>query len=379
LSAIPAFILFNLILFSPLSAIAADWGLNMPEGVTQVSREIYDLHMTIFWICVAIGAVVFGVMFFAMIVHQKTPDRVPATFHENTLVEIIWTVIPFVILIAMAVPATATLKKIYDTSESDIDILITAYQWKWKYEYLDKTGGENVVFFSNLSTPKDQISGTEQKNENYLLEVDQPLVIPTHKKVRFLVTAADVIHSWWVPDFAVKRDAIPGFINEAWTRVEKEGVYRGQCTELCGKDHGFMPVVVHAVNELEYQQWISAKQQQASELKALMEQHFTLQQLYDRGKTVYEKNCAACHMADGAGMAGAFPALKNSAIALGDIEQHVSMVLKGKPGTAMAAFGAQLSELDIAAVVTYERNAWGNNMGDKIQPLDIYHLKNNKD
>lgn len=354
---------------------ASGWEVNMHQGVTETSREIFDLHMTIFWVCVWIGVAVFGVMFYAMIAHRKSPDRTPSKFHESTALELAWTFVPFLILVVMAFPATKTLISIYDTSDSDIDILITGYQWKWKYEYLDREGGENIAFFSNLSTSSEEIYGSETKNENYLLEVDNALVIPTGKKVRFLVTAADVIHSWWVPAFAVKRDAIPGFINEAWTRVEVEGTYRGQCTELCGKDHGFMPVVVEVVSPEKYNEWLGAKKQEAAELKALMSQTFTLTELYDRGEKVYQKNCAACHMADGSGMAGAFPALKNSPIAVGAIEDHIKLILNGVPGSAMAAYGAQLSEVDIAAVVTYERNAWGNNMGDMTQPVDVYNYK----
>ena len=218
----------------------AAWDVNMRSGATDVSQSVFDLHMTIFWICVVISVIVFGAMFWSMIMHRRSTGQKPAHFHESTTVEILWTVVPLAILVVMAIPATKTLIEIYDTSESELDIQVTGYQWKWHYKYL----GEDVEFFSNLTTPRDQINNQSPKGEHYLLEVDEPLVIPAGAKVRFLITAADVIHSWWVPDLAVKKDAIPGFINESWTRVEQPGIYRGQCTELCGKDHGFMPVVV---------------------------------------------------------------------------------------------------------------------------------------
>ena len=340
---------------------------NMAEGVTQVSHKIYDLHMLIIWICVVIGVVVFGVMFYSIFKHRKSKGAVPATFHESTFLEITWTVVPFVILIAMAFPATSTLLEIYDTEDSEVDILITAYQWKWKYEYI----GEDVSFFSTLSTSQDEIYNRAEKNDNYLLEVDEPLVLPVGKKVRFLVTAADVIHNWWVPEFAVKKDAIPGFINETWTRIDEEGIYRGQCAELCGKDHGFMPIVVEARSEEEYKAWLAKKKEETVKERALMAQNFTLQELMERGETVYSKNCASCHLPNGEGLPGAFPALKGSPIATGEMSAHLDVVVNGAQGTAMAAFGAQLSEVDLAAVITYERNAWGNNMGDKLQPIDV--------
>ena len=271
----------------------------------------------------------------------------------------------------MAIPATKTLIDIYDASESDIDIQVTGYQWKWHYKYL----GQDVEFFSNLATPADQIHNKAPKDEHYLLEVDQPLVLPVGAKVRFLVTAADVIHSWWVPAFAVKRDAIPGFVNEAWTRIEKPGIYRGQCTELCGKDHGFMPVVVEVKSKADYDTWLGERKAEAAKLKELTSKEWTLEELVERGDKVYHTTCVACHQAEGQGLPPMFPALKGSKIATGPKEGHLSIVFHGKPGTAMAAFGKQLSEVDIAAVVTYERNAWGNNKGDMVTPKDVLALK----
>ena len=231
----------------------ADSVLNMTRGVTAASRDIYDLHMLILWICVFIGIGVFGVMFWSIYHHRKSRGATPAQFHESTLVEVLWTVVPMAILISMAIPATQVLIRMADASEAELTIKVTGYQWRWHYDYMD----EGVGFFSTLSTPRDQIYGVAPKGEHYLLEVDQPLVVPVGKKIRILTTSADVIHSWWVPALGWKRDTIPGFINENWTLIEKPGTYRGQCAELCGRDHGFMPVVVEAVSEAEFQEWLA--------------------------------------------------------------------------------------------------------------------------
>ncbi|NRA22434.1 MAG: cytochrome c oxidase subunit II [Oceanospirillaceae bacterium] len=343
----------------------------MREGVTEISRAVYDLHMVIFWICVAIAVVVFGVMLFSVIYHRKSRGAKAHNFHENVFVEIAWTVIPMVILIGMAIPATGTLIKMYDSRESDLDIQITGYQWKWRYQYLES----GVDFFSSLATPMAQIKGEEPKGEHYLLEVDNPLVIPVGKKIRFLITANDVIHSWWVPDFAVKKDAIPGFINESWTVVEEPGIYRGQCAELCGKDHGFMPIVVEVKSQPDYDAWV--KQQQLAQLEKAKsaEKRWSLDELMTTGEAVYLKSCAACHQASGEGIPGAFPALKGSAIVQGDPAAHIDIVLNGKPGTAMQAFIDQLSAVELAAVITYERNAWGDSLGDIISPSQIAKLQ----
>ncbi|MGK9067057.1 cytochrome c oxidase subunit II [Stutzerimonas chloritidismutans] len=349
----------------------AAWDVNMRSGATEVSRSVFDLHMTIFWICVIIGVLVFAVMFWSMLAHHRSKRKTSANFHENTKVEVLWTIIPLLILVGMAVPATRTLIHIYDASESDVDIQITGYQWKWHYKYL----GEDVEFFSNLTTPRDQINNLEPKGEHYLLEVDEPLVIPTGAKVRFLITAADVIHSWWVPDLAVKKDAIPGFINESWTRIDEPGIYRGQCTELCGKDHGFMPVVVDVKTPEDYATWLGEKKAEAAKLAELTSKEWTLEELVERGEKVYQSNCASCHQPTGEGLPPMFPALKGSPIATGEPEGHITIVVKGKPGTSMPAFGPQLSEVDIAAVITYERNAWGNDKGDMVTPKDVLDFK----
>jgi len=352
----------------------ADWTLNMSPGVTGTSNEIFDLHMTILWICVVIGVVVFGIMFWSIFAHRKSrdPDRKPANFHENTLVEILWTVIPLVILVVMAIPATATLVDMYDTTEAEIDIKVTGYQWRWKYDYLDEEFG----FFSNLATSDDEINNRTAKTENYLLEVDKPLVIPTKTRVRLLLTANDVIHSWWVPAFGLKKDAIPGFINEIWTEVDEPGIYRGQCTELCGIRHGFMPVVVKAVPREEYDAWIAEQTASADAERELTQKDWTMAELMARGEQAYATACAACHQPDGSGAPPAFPALKGSQLALEDMEGHIDIVVNGAAGTAMQAFGNQLSEVDLAAVITYERNAWGNDTGEMVTPKEILDYKN---
>lgn len=346
--------------------------LNMPVGVTEVSRKVHDVHMLILWICVVIGAIVFLVMFYSIFAHRKSRGHKAANFHENTALEIAWTAIPFIILISMAVPATSTLLDIYNTDDADLDVLITGYQWRWKYEYI-LPDGESVSFFSSLKTPQEEIRNQTIKNPNYLLEVDEPLVLPVDQKVRFLVTANDVIHSWWVPELAVKRDAIPGFVNEAWTRILQPGVYRGQCAELCGRDHGFMPIVVHAVSGSEFDDWLSERKAEAAEVADLLEKNFTLSELVERGRAVYQRNCVACHGDSGQGGVG--NPLAKSDIVTGGVEGQLEVVLNGVPGTAMQAFGSQLSEVDLAAVVTFTRNAFGNNMGDAVQPIDIHQFR----
>lgn len=346
--------------------------LNLREGVTDISAQVYDLHMLMFWICVVIGVLVFGVMFYSMIVHRKSVGAKPANFHENVKVEVLWTVIPFVILIAMAWPAAKTLMAMEDTTEADITILVTGSQWKWHYKYQENP---DVEFFSLLATQREQIQNKFDKGENYLLEVDRPLVIPTGKKVRFLITSDDVIHSWWVPDFAVKKDANPGFINEAWANVNEPGIYRGQCAELCGKDHGFMPVVVIAKEPAEYDAWI--KEQELAAIRAkeeeqrLLAMNMSMEELMTQGEKVYNIACVACHQPNGEGLPPTFPALKGSAIALEkqNIPAHIDYIINGKNN--MPAFGKQLSMSEIAAVVTYERNAWGNNTGDMVQAKDV--------
>ena len=363
------------LLVAGATAVAAGSGevsaLNLRRGATEISGQVYDLHMLMFSICVGIAVVVFGIMFVSMYLHRKSRGAKPANFHESVKVEIAWTVLPFLILIFMAVPAAKTLLAMEDTTEPDMTVLVTGSQWKWHYKYMDR----DVEFYSLLATQREQIDNRYAKGENYLLEVDRPLVIPTGQKVRFLITSDDVIHSWWVPDFAVKKDANPGFINEAWTRVDEPGIYRGQCAELCGKDHGFMPVVVIAKEPAAYEAWVSEqesiRQQAREEEQRLLAMNMSMEELMTEGERVYNAACAACHMPNGEGLPGVFPALKGSPMALNDMQGHIDIVLNGKTGTAMQAFGKMLSLKELAAVITYERNAWGNNTGDMVQAKDV--------
>ena len=360
------------------SKVFSDWdALNMREGVTQVSRDVFELHMLIFYICVAIGAVVFSVMFYSLFRYTKKRNPNPSTFHESTKLEVAWTVVPFLILIAMAVPASKTLTEIYDDEEGEINIQVVGYQWKWEYKYLE----DDINFFSNLSTDQDEIYNLVPKGENYLLEVDEPLIIPVDTRVRFLITANDVIHSWWVPDFAIKQDAIPGFINTAWTRAEETGIYRGNCTELCGKNHGFMPVVVKVVEKDEYNDWVLAKKEEAIKLAELTEKEWSLAELTQRGEGVYQKNCVACHQMNGEGLPPIFPALAGSDIVMFDKDRNVEILMEGVQGAAMQSFANQLSEVDMAAVITYTRQAWGNaenGDGEYVVPSDIVEYKKTK-
>ena len=355
----------------------ADWlALNMTRGATDISNEVFELHMLIFWICVAIGVVVFGVMFYSMYAHTKKKNPVAATFHENHKVEIAWTIIPFLILIAMAIPASKTLVKIYDDEAGDLNIQVTGYQWKWQYNYLE----DDVSFFSNLSTDMDEINNLVPKGENYLQEVDEMVVIPVGKKVRFLITANDVIHSWWMPAFAIKQDAIPGFVNTAWTKVDKPGIYRGKCTELCGKNHGFMPIVVKVVEQSEYDEWVSGKREAAMKMAELTTKDWTAEEMVAGGESAYAVNCVACHQTNGQGISGIFPALAGSDIVLNDKERNIEILMEGVQGAAMNSF-SYLSEVELAAVITYTRQSWGNeNNGDGeiVVPKDIVDYKKPK-
>ena len=348
----------------------ADYTLNLTPGVTQLSRDIYDLHMYIFWICVALGVLVYGLMVYSIIYHRKSRGVVPADFHENTKLEILWTVIPFIILIAMAIPATRVMIEAYDTSASEMTVKVTGYQWKWRYTYLDN----GIDFFSTLDSASNAArqlhSGTNPESvPNYLLNVDHPLVIPANKKIRFVFTAADVIHSWWVPDFGWKKDAVPGFITDAWAKVDKPGIYRGQCTELCGRDHGFMPIVVDVRSEADYQKWVDEQLAKRETTAVDVHKTFSLAELSAKGKEVYEDNCAGCHQANGEGIPGNFPAIKGSPVATGPVAGHVDMVLHGKG--MMPGFADSLDPVELAAVITYQRNAFGNDTGDLVQPESL--------
>jgi cytochrome c oxidase subunit 2 len=350
----------------------AEYQLNMTEGVTPISQELYSLHMLVFWICVVIAVVVFAVMAYSIMYHRKSKGAVAANFHESTTVEIIWTVAPLLILIGIAIPATATLLDLEDAkTNADITLQVTGIQWKWKYTFVD----EDVSFISSLAQSSRDVIKDPTGNENYLLEVDNELVLPVGKKVRFLFHSNDVIHAWWVPALAVKQDAVPGFINDSWALIEKPGIYRGQCAELCGKDHGFMPIVVNAVSEPEYKEWLAAKKAEAAAAASSADREWSKEDLMARGETVYQANCSACHGPTGAGIPGAFPAMTGSPVVTGDAAGHIDIVVNGKAGTAMSAFKAQLNDVDIAAVITFERNSFGNSVGDTVQPSTIKNAR----
>jgi len=348
-------------------SVLAEYAYNLQEPASKVAHDVFQLHNLIMLVCLGIFVVVFGAMFYSLIKHRKSAGHQAAHFHENTTVEVIWTVIPFIILMGMAYPAAKVVIDMKDTSNPDLSIKITGYQWKWGYDYLN----EGIGFYSNLSTPREQIQGAAEKGEHYLLEVDEPMVVPVGKRVRLLITANDVLHAWWVPALGAKQDAIPGFIRDIWFKADKVGTYRGQCVELCGKDHGFMPIVVEVVSEADYAAWVAKKKGTAAVAAADNTKTFGMADLVARGEQVYQANCAACHQADGKGLPGVFPAISGSAVATGPIADHIALVMNGKPGTAMAAFAGQLSDADIASVVTYQRNTWSNKMGDLAQPAEI--------
>ena len=352
----------------------AETTLNLTPGVSPISHDVYELHMTVFWICVVIGIVVFGAMFYSMIYHRKSRGAKAAEFHHHTWLEITWTIIPVIILVLMAIPATKVLLNMNNYDKDDLTIKVTGYQWKWHYEYIE----DGVSFFSNLSTPVAQMKNLAPKGPEYLREVDHPLVVPIHKKIRFLITSNDVNHAWWVPDFGVKRDAIAGFINEAWTIIDKPGTYRGQCAELCGINHAFMPIVVIATTDQGYKDWVAQQKGQATAGEAETSRAWTKDELMKKGEQVYGSICAACHQPGGTGLPPTFPALKGSKIATGPVADHINIVFNGKSGTAMQAFKSQLSDVDIASVITFERNSWGNNTGTVLQPIQIKAFRDGK-
>ena len=370
---LPATLLPTLLLGSAGGAWA-DWGaLNMPEGVTQISRDVQSLHMLIFYICCAIGAVVFTVMIVSMFRHRKSRGAEASDFHESTVVEVVWTVVPLLILISMAVPAARVLIEMEDFSDSEMSIKVTGYQWRWQYEYLD----EGISFYSaldadqNIARQQGADVDLEQFGETYLRDVDNELVVPIDTKIRFLNTSADVIHSWWVQDFALKKDAIPGFINENWATIEEPGIYRGKCAELCGRGHGFMPIVVRAVEKEEYQAWVAEQKNAMAAADEAVGRHWEREELMAMGESVYGQSCVGCHQAEGQGIPGMFPAIAGSEVATGDAAAHLATVMDGVEGSSMSAFRDALSDAEIAAVVTYQRNAFGNEAGDEVQPSTV--------
>jgi cytochrome c oxidase subunit 2 len=423
---------------------SAEYGLNLPKGVSDYSGQVYDMHMMVLWICVVIGIGVFGAMFYSIFAHRKSKGVQPAKFSHSTTVEIIWTAIPVLILIAIALPATKGMMLMDSPRDAegepvtmDMTIKITGYQWKWRYDYLDEGFGFLSTLSSDSNIARQKGSGIDVNTvDNYLLNVDKPLVIPANTNIRFLLTSDDVIHSWWVQEFGWKRDAIPGFINEAWTNIKEPGTYRGQCAELCGKDHGYMPIVVEVLSKNDYQNWLAeqngeagttqsdltsqsavaessqsagsdaegmaqntASQETADSMTAATmseaekseepaaeeqtdeavteekseqsEADWSMEKLMARGEEVYNTQCLACHKIDGSGMPPAFPSLIDSLVVGGDVNKHIDVVVHGVSGTAMAPFGSMLPAEDIAAVITYTRNSFGHETGDRVQPADI--------
>ena len=394
-----AFLAFIATLFVPVASFAA-YDVDILPPVTPISREIYTLHWGILWVCVAIFVIVFGAMFWSIFKHRRSAGAKAAQFHENTTIEVIWTIVPFIILIGMAYPATKTVLDMKDASNADMSVKVTAYQWKWEYDYQQ----DGVRFFANLSTPRDQIEeyhkAGAKKSENYLLEVDNAMVVPVGKKVRLLITSNDVIHGWYVPQLGVNQYGIPGFIKDAHFTIEKPGIYRGQCSQICGKEHAYMPIIVDARSPEQYAAWVkemkakapapdivpvpaSAPSAAGAQVAAAaapapgaaapaedLNKKWTLAELKAKGEQVYAAHCAACHQPTGKGMPPAFPPLDGSKIVTGPKAAQIQVELKGKPGTAMASF-AQLSNTDLAAVITHTRNAWGNKTGEVIQPAEI--------
>lgn len=364
-------VLAGVALLSVSLAVSADYALNLQQPASSIAREIFDLHNLVTILVVGVLLLVSAVMLWSILFHRKGRGRKPATFRDNTRLEMLWVVLPVIVIVVLAVPSTRALLHMEDTSNIDMTLKITGHQWKWEYEYLD----EGIKFTSSLATPREQISNQALKGENYLLEVDNPVVLPVGKKIRLLVTSNKVIQSWWVPALGTRKDAIPGFINELWVTIDKPGIYRGQCAELCGQDYGFMPIVIEAVSDSDFKKWANRQKGAMVAAAADLVRTWSLAELIEHGETVYRQNCAACHGVTGVGVPSVFPALAGSKITTGPVKDHVNLVLKGRQGTAMTAFGRQLGDVDIAAVVTYERNAFGNKTGDMVQPSQIKAMR----
>jgi cytochrome c oxidase subunit 2 len=347
--------------------------LNLAEPVTKIAEQIHWLNWMMLILCTVIFVAVFSVMFYSIFKHRKSKGAKSASFHESITVEVVWTIVPFIIVIAMALPATKTVVAMKDTTNSDLTIKATGYQWKWGYDYL-KGPGEGISFVSTLTTPREQINNEQPKSDTYLMEVDNELVVPVNKKVRIVTTANDVIHAWMVPAFGVKQDAIPGFVRDTWFKAEKTGIYRGQCAELCGKEHAFMPIVVRVVSEQDYAKWVDDKKKLMAAQADDPNKTWTLDELKARGEKVYASNCAVCHQPNGKG-GGAFPALDGSKLVNGPQADQMRIMLDGK--AAMPSW-KQLSDTELAAVMTYERNSWSNKTGEVIQPRDFAAARTGK-
>ncbi|MBB3256243.1 cytochrome c oxidase subunit 2 [Paraburkholderia bannensis] len=348
--------------------------INLQPPVTRIAEELYNLHTMMLILCTVIFIGVFGVMFYSIFAHRKSKGHQASHFHESTTVEIIWTIVPFIIVVLMALPATKAVVAMKDTSNADITVKVTGYQWKWAYDYV-KGPGEGINFYSTLTTPRSEVNGLAPITDTYLQEVDNALVVPVNKKIRVITTANDVVHSWYVPAFGVKQDAIPGFVRDTWFKAEKVGTYRGFCTELCGKEHAYMPVVVNVLSDDDYAKWVQTQKAKMAAANDDPNKTYTMAELKERGEKVYASNCAVCHQPTGKG-AGAFPALDGSKVANGPIAGHVSIVLKGK--NAMPSWAPTLNDVEIASVITFERNAWGNHTGDILQPRQVADARNGK-
>jgi cytochrome c oxidase subunit 2 len=353
-------------------ALALEW--NLRPASSKIAAEIHELHEYVMILCTVIFVGVFAFMFYSVYAHRKSKGHKAAQFHENTTVEVLWTVIPALILVGIAWPATRTVVAQKDTSNPDLTIKVTGYQWKWGYDYV-KGEGEGISFISTLSTPREQIENRAPKGEHYLLEVDNELVVPVGKKVRILTTAADVIHSWWVPAFGAKQDAIPGFIRDMHFRAEETGTFRSQCVELCGKEHGFMPIVVKVVAQDEYSKWVGDRMKLIAAAADDPNKQYAMDELKKRGEQIYAKNCVVCHQATGKGTPPAFPPLDGAKIVLGPKDEQIKTILNGRPKTAMAAFGGQLNDVELAALITFTRNNWSNKTGEAIQPAEVKALR----
>jgi len=351
--------------FTPLQVLA-EFKYNLPKPVSTITQDIFDLHMLTTMVATIIMVIVTAIIAYTLYTHRQSRGyQADQKFHEGWFGRWSWVLVPVIVLgidLSIATDATGTLNKVESYPKADLTVKVTGSQWKWTYEYMD----QGIKFTSNLKKlPTD--------HEFYLRDVDKPLVLPVGKTIRFLHTASDVLHAWWVPAIVYKKDSIPGYINETWAHITEEGTYRGQCAEICGGGHAFMPIVVNVVSADEYDSWVVAQKAESEKAaaEASADKTWTKDELYSRGESIYNTNCVACHQANGEGLAGVFPALKGSKIATGDKAGHIDIVLNGKAGTAMAAWGAQLNDLEVAAVITYERNAWGNNTGDEVQPKDI--------
>ncbi len=349
--------------------------LNLHPGVTKIAEQIYALHTFMLIVCLVIFVAVFGVMFYSILKHRKSLGHKSATFHESTAVEIAWTIVPFLIVIAMALPATRTVVAMKDTSNADITIKATGMQWKWGYDYI-KGEGEGISFLSNLTTPREQVGApgmkpTQERSNTYLLEVDNEMVVPVGRKIRIITTANDVIHAWGMPMLGVQQDAIPGFVRDAWFKAEEPGTFRGQCDKLCGKEHAFMPIVVKVVSDADYKTWVDGKKKEMSSKADDPSKVYTVAELKERGEKIYSANCVACHQANGKGIPGAFPALDGDPVVNGPKGEQINILLNGK-NNKMPAWKAILSDTEIASVITFTRNNWSNKAAENIvQPADV--------